>query len=938
MNSTIASGTRLGRYEILSKLGAGGMGEVYLAGDTELGGRKVALKMLSAELALDKQRLQRFFLEARAASALSHPNVAHIYEVIETQGSHLIAIEYVEGQTLRDRIESHEIRIVEALEIAIQAAAALAAAHDAGVVHRDIKPENIMMRRDGFVKVLDFGLAKLTDKSTMGRLLSSDASILIRTDPGTVMGTVSYMSPEQARGQELDERTDIFSLGVVLYEMITGRRPFKGTTASDVIAAILERQPTPLISETAPAPDGLKEANTIVLKALEKKIEERYQTIRSFAADLQRLKRHLDARAELQYAALPETTLGIVEAQDARRAATVITPQGAAQQTKDGRAVSSREYTLEKTRSYRMRTALAGLGLLVVLTGAYGVYRLFKQRAITPKVSSGDMKITRLTSDGKVGLACISPDGKYIAYSVRAAGQESVWIKQLSAPTSVQRIPPANGRYRGLTFAPDGSYIYYVLDSEAQTTLYQIPVLGGGSRKVLADVDTAITFSQDAKRFAFVRDATEKEESAIMIANVDGTGEYALSHRKANESFNSILTTSKPAWSPDGRVIATIAATADKGPSTVLLFVDVNSGAIMQLDHSKLNSFLDVEWLRDSNGLLVTGNDNAQQTDRQVWQLSYPNGEASKLTRETSTYRVLSLTADNRSLVAVETELVSSISVAPASDFEHTKQVVVGKGGPGYFGLAWTPDNRLIYQAKVGENYDIFIAEADGSGSPVQLTMNVGNNYYPVVTPDGRYILFGSKWKNSYSQLWRMDRDGGNPKQLTTDYEYMPQCSPDGKWMVYISIVKDGSVLSKMPIEGGNPAQLTKVGSADYPAISPDGTLIACFYSSDARSPLTLSVFSFSDGQLIKSFPDVKEARGNINMVRWTFDGRALAYVVTRGDVSNIWTQSLDGGRPKQLTNFTSERIFGFDWTRDGKQLAIARGRQSRNVVLITNF
>src|SRR5437867_3339719 len=279
----LAPGTKLGRYEIRAKIGEGGMGEVYLAQDIKLD-RKLALKIFPAELTSHQDRLRRFTREAKAAAALTHPNIAHIYEIGEHDGVHFIAMEFIEGITLRDRMTSASMAISEAIEIITQVASALSAAHDAGIVHRDIKPENIMLRRrDGYVKVLDFGVAKITEPSLAG----TDAATLVKTAPGIILGTVNYLSPEQARGLAVDARADIWSLGVVLSETLTGRKPFAGLTASDVIALILTRDPTPFKDLTEVPP----ELQSIVMKTLAKAKEQRYQTMEDLAPDLKNYKR-----------------------------------------------------------------------------------------------------------------------------------------------------------------------------------------------------------------------------------------------------------------------------------------------------------------------------------------------------------------------------------------------------------------------------------------------------------------------------------------------------------------------------------------------------------------------------------------------------------------------------------------------------------------------
>ncbi len=313
---TVVAGTRFDRYEIISPLGVGGMGEVYLARDMRLE-RKVALKLLLEERTKDDQRLLRFEQEARAASALNHPNIITIYEIGDCDSTHFIATEFIEGLTLRKILAEGKMPVIAALDVAIQVASALSAAHEAGIIHRDIKPENVMLRRDGIVKVLDFGLAKLTeegqgDKETRGQgdgetLNSPSPFSPLHTDPGTVMGTATYMAPEQARGWRVDARADIFSLGVVLYEMIAGRAPFDGPTPIDVMTQVLERDPRPLTSFSYGAPVELQR---IVSKAMRKDREERYQTVKDLLLDLKSLKRELEATTTLSYAANAVTSSG----------------------------------------------------------------------------------------------------------------------------------------------------------------------------------------------------------------------------------------------------------------------------------------------------------------------------------------------------------------------------------------------------------------------------------------------------------------------------------------------------------------------------------------------------------------------------------------------------------------------------------------------------
>jgi serine/threonine protein kinase len=305
------NGQQLSHYCIIKKLGAGGMGEVYLAEDTRLD-RTVALKILPADVASDKRRMQRFKQEAKLASSLNQPNILTIFEFGDTESLHFIASEYVDGATLRERLNSMSIKLPEIIDISAQVVAALDAAHEAKIVHRDIKPENIMVRRrDGVVKVLDFGLAKLTEKSSGQSVGRSDSQVntelLMRTRPGTVMGTITYMSPEQAQGSHIDERTDLWSTGVVIYEMVAGCVPFAGVTSSHTIVEILEKEPAPLASPGAPKVPP--ELQRIVSKALAKNPDERYQTAKDMLIDLRNLKKRLELDAEIERSASPESAI-----------------------------------------------------------------------------------------------------------------------------------------------------------------------------------------------------------------------------------------------------------------------------------------------------------------------------------------------------------------------------------------------------------------------------------------------------------------------------------------------------------------------------------------------------------------------------------------------------------------------------------------------------
>ncbi len=374
---TLAAGTKLGRYEIRSQIGAGGMGEVYLAHDTELE-RDVALKILAGDVGADQQRMQRFIQEAKAASALNHPNIITIYEVGQAEGQRFIATEYIKGETLRQRMWREPLSLRECFEVAVQVAAALSAAHEAKVVHRDIKPDNIMLRPDGLVKVLDFGLAKLTEKVTSAAASDPNAAtrLQINTAPGLVMGTANYMSPEQARGKEVDARTDIWSFGVLLYEMLTGHMPFLGETTSDVIAAILRSEPAPLNTYATEAPAELQR---IVRKALQKECDERYQTVKDLLLDLKSLQRELDLAAELERSMPSQLSSGTGEATSSGMASA---QTGTAATGEGVRTASSAEYIVTQIKSHK-RSVILALAALLVAGTALSYFFYFKRTSKT---------------------------------------------------------------------------------------------------------------------------------------------------------------------------------------------------------------------------------------------------------------------------------------------------------------------------------------------------------------------------------------------------------------------------------------------------------------------------------------------------------------------------------------------------------------------------
>jgi len=713
----LPTGTTLGPYEIVAPLGAGGMGEVYLVEDSRLH-RRVALKVLPSEMAANEDRMRRFKQEATAAAALNHPNIAHIYEIGESDGVNFIAMEFIDGRTLHEKIHQERTELRKLLRFLQHAAEGLAKAHAAGIVHRDLKPDNIMITRDGHAKILDFGLAKLIEQQPMPGGDSGEAATAVmpqHSTPGTVMGTVGYMSPEQAQGKtnEIDQRSDIFSFGCILFEAVTGHKAFEGKDALDSLHKIVHA-PTPQISEiNANAPAELQK---IVRRCLAKDPDRRYQSIKEVAIELDEL------RQDLKAADLDSSVMAPSAASASSTSSSPLSTAGSRQsvsgtaQIDASQTASSAEYLASQVKEHK-KGVLLGLGLLVlVIAGvAFGVYKFAGRKNTASAPSFESMKITKLTDTGKAGSAAISPDGKYVVHVKEDGGQQSLWVVHIATGSNVQIITPAEGVYGGMTFSPDGSYIYFARKekSEPNRSLYQVPVLGGEPTKLNSNVSSPVTFSPDSKRFAFVR--KQQDDSTVLIANADGTGEQPLATVRNPESFGSL------AWSPDGKVIASGILSYDGGYHMNLIEVRVEGGAIKPIGSQKWRAVGRVAWLADGSGLIAASSEMGSNKS-QVYQISYPGGEARKITNDLNNYNDISLTTDSSSMVTVQQDNVSNIWIAPDGDTSHAQQLTHGAGkSDGSFGLQWTPDGKITYFSMASGGPRVWIMNGDGS-NPRQLT------------------------------------------------------------------------------------------------------------------------------------------------------------------------------------------------------------------------
>jgi len=851
----VAPGSRLGPYQIISQLGQGGMGIVFRARDTKLE-RDVAVKVLPKNLAEDPDALGRFEREARTVAALSHPNILAIHDFGREEGTIYAAMELLEGETLRQRLADGALPTRKAIEIALGIAAGLAAAHDKGIVHRDLKPENVFLLGSGQVKILDFGLAHVDPVAPEGADIQT---MSLATEPGRVMGTVGYMAPEQVRGKAVDARADIFSFGAVLYEMLTGKRAFRGESPVETLNAILKEDPPSLFESTKNVSPALER---IVRRCLEKRPEERFRTAHDLAIALDAISTATSSHGLISEA--PEA------------------PRGPA---------AGRARLLERAGLLLAGAALAAGGLLA------------RERLRPPE--TGAAVFRWLSFSGRDSSPAVSPDGRTIAFASDRDGQPRIWLKQVSGEGEA---PLTSGPDDVPRFSPDGAQVLFARPDGVGTSLYRAAVLGGEARRLLEGASEG-DWSPDGKRIAFLRLQSEAGQTVTVVGVAAADGSEAREAAKVPGGLRA------PRWSPDARTIAAVPASGSllAGAQQGVVLVGVEDGKVRTAPApDPRRNISAAAWTAGGEIVYLQAESvvSAAGSTALLVRQDAASGRVASQTWSPSSALVLDVLGDGR--VVFDTR-------SPRQNLREVPLAGAASGGR-WLSRGESTDRQPVYSPD-GE-WVAFSSNRGGGMNLWLVSTATGNlrrvtdanvNWDPAWSRDGKRLLWSSNRGGNF-EIWTADVDGGGPRQLTQDggNAENPTATPDGQWVVYSSGNPQKAGLWKIHPDGSGAVQVVK-GRVSLPDVSPDGRRVL-YRVFSGKYPASLRVVSLEDGKAEPfeiSVGALRRTTVTLGRARWMPDGRAIAFVgQDEGGASGVYVQQFVPGRD---TAASRRPLAGFD-------------------------